>query len=116
MCVFDEAEIVCVFCDLLICIGTSLEVYPFAGKDGVLLGSVPCTITSIVTTGLADLPKHFTRRLLINYDLVGSFGGRPNDAVLLGDIVKNVEALCDKLGWSEELLEAQIEHDLNLKK
>jgi len=93
---FDEAEIDCVFCDLLICIGTSLEVYPFAG--------------------LADLPKHFTRRLLINYDLVGSFGGRPNDAVLLGDIVKNVEALCDKLGWSEELLEAQIEHDLNLKK
>ena len=28
---FDEAEIDCEFCDQLICIGTSLEVYPFAG-------------------------------------------------------------------------------------
>ena len=29
---FDEAEMDCTFCDLLICIGTSLEVYPFAGS------------------------------------------------------------------------------------
>ena len=29
---FDEAEIDCLFSDLLICIGTSLEVYPFAGN------------------------------------------------------------------------------------
>ena len=28
---FDEAEMDCTFCDLLICLGTSLEVYPFAG-------------------------------------------------------------------------------------
>ena len=28
---FDEAEIDCLFSDLLICMGTSLEVYPFAG-------------------------------------------------------------------------------------
>ena len=28
---FDEAEIDCLFSDLMICIGTSLEVYPFAG-------------------------------------------------------------------------------------
>ena len=30
---FDEAEIECLFSDLLICIGTSLEVYPFAGDQ-----------------------------------------------------------------------------------
>ena len=30
---FDEAEEDCTFCDLLICIGTSLEVYPFAGTN-----------------------------------------------------------------------------------
>ena len=29
---FDEAEIDCLFSDLMICIGTSLEVYPFAGR------------------------------------------------------------------------------------
>ena len=28
---FDEAELDCEFCDQLICLGTSLEVYPFAG-------------------------------------------------------------------------------------
>ena len=28
---FDEAELSCLFADLLICVGTSLEVYPFAG-------------------------------------------------------------------------------------
>ena len=30
---FDEAEIDCLFSDLMICIGTSLEVYPFAGTS-----------------------------------------------------------------------------------
>ena len=30
---FDEAEFDCMFADLLICIGTSLEVYPFAGNE-----------------------------------------------------------------------------------
>ena len=30
---FDEAEMDCTFCDLLVCIGTSLEVYPFAGRQ-----------------------------------------------------------------------------------
>ena len=30
---FDEAEIDCLFSDLLICMGTSLEVYPFAGDQ-----------------------------------------------------------------------------------
>ena len=30
---FDEAEIDCNFSDLLICMGTSLEVYPFAGDQ-----------------------------------------------------------------------------------
>jgi len=91
---FDEAEMDCVFCDLLICLGTSLEVYPFAG--------------------IADLPNHKTSRLLINYDLVGSFGGRPNDYALLGDIVQNIELICQKLDWSDDLAEAQLENELKL--
>jgi len=92
---FDEAELDCEFCDQLICLGTSLEVYPFAG--------------------IVDAPKHKTPRLLINYDLVGSFGARPNDAALLGDIVLNIDKICEKLEWTEDLLEAQIENELNLK-
>jgi len=92
---FDEAEMDCEFCDQLICMGTSLEVYPFAG--------------------IVDAPKHKTPRLLINYDLVGSFGARPNDAALIGDIVMNIDKICETLEWTEDLLEAQIENELNLK-
>merc|ERR1719483_1518278 len=84
---FDEAEEDCLFCDQLICMGSSLEVYPFAG--------------------IVDAPRHRTPRLLINNDLVGSFGARPADAALLGDIVINIERLCEKLEWTKDLGDIQ---------
>jgi len=93
---FDDAEFDCLFSDLLICVGTSLEVYPFAG--------------------IVDLPRHNTARLLINNEIVGSFGSRPNDTGLLGDIQKNIEALCDKLGWSDDLTEIQLENEIKIMK
>jgi len=92
---FDEAELDCEFSDQLVCIGTSLEVYPFAG--------------------IVDAPKHQTPRLLINYDLVGSFGARPNDAAMLGDIVMSIDKICEKLEWTEDLLEVQMEKELSNK-
>merc|ERR1712179_854948 len=98
----------------MICIGTSLEVYPFAGKRKLMV-SILLTIISIYFLGIVDAPKHKTPRLLINSDLVGSFGARPNDAALLGDLVINIEKICEKLEWTEDLLEAQIENELNLK-
>ena len=114
---FDEAEMDCTFCDLLICIGTSLEVYPFAGRghgnlDQVVLIQNDCHQPS----GIVDAPRHVTPRLLINYDLVGSFGARPNDAALLGDIVQNINKVSQVLDWTEDLLEAQIENELNINK
>ncbi|XP_055363286.1 NAD-dependent protein deacetylase sirtuin-3, mitochondrial isoform X2 [Betta splendens] len=71
--------------DLLVIMGTSLEVEPFASLAGAVRGSVP--------------------RLLINRDLVGPFawGRRPRDVVQLGDVVSGVQALVDALGWSQEL-------------
>ena len=39
---FDEAEIDCEFADLLICIGTSLEVYPFAGNQSFIWLNTGC--------------------------------------------------------------------------
>ena len=72
-----------------------MKVYPFAG--------------------IADAPNHRTPRLLINNNLVGSFGSRPNDAALLGDIVKNINQLANILDWSDDLLEAQMENELNLQ-
>ncbi|XP_061077987.1 NAD-dependent protein deacetylase sirtuin-3, mitochondrial isoform X1 [Conger conger] len=72
--------------DLLIVMGTSLEVEPFASLAGAVRGSVP--------------------RLLINRDPVGPFAGRalrPNDVAELGDVVGGVRKLTDILGWTQEL-------------
>ncbi|XP_068433974.1 NAD-dependent protein deacetylase sirtuin-3, mitochondrial [Clinocottus analis] len=71
--------------DLLIVMGTSLEVEPFASLSGAVRHSVP--------------------RLLINMDPVGPFSTRrrPYDVVRLGDVVAGVRALVYALGWTQEL-------------
>ncbi|XP_037338395.2 NAD-dependent protein deacetylase sirtuin-3, mitochondrial isoform X1 [Pungitius pungitius] len=71
--------------DLLVVMGTSMEVEPFASLAGAVGGSVP--------------------RLLINRDPVGPFAGRrrARDVVRLGDVVEGVRALVDALGWTREL-------------
>ena len=65
--------------DLLVCIGTSLEVYPFAG--------------------LADEIPRDTPRILINREVVGTFGYRENDVILTGDLVENVDELAKLLAY-----------------
>lgn len=72
--------------DLLIIMGTSLEVEPFAS----LAGAVPSSVS----------------RLLINRDLVGPFAwGSPrhNDVAEVGDVVSGVKKLVEILGWTQEL-------------
>ncbi|XP_004851818.2 NAD-dependent protein deacetylase sirtuin-3, mitochondrial isoform X1 [Heterocephalus glaber] len=71
--------------DLLLILGTSLKVEPFASLSEAVGGSVP--------------------RLFINRDLVGSFAWRPRsrDVVQLGDVVHSVQRLVELLGWTEEL-------------
>ncbi|NXN92775.1 SIR3 deacetylase, partial [Rhinopomastus cyanomelas] len=71
--------------DLLLVIGTSLEVEPFASLAGAVHSSVP--------------------RVLINRDLVGPFTWqqRHNDVAQLGDVVTGVEKLVELLGWAEEM-------------
>ncbi|KAL8170078.1 UNVERIFIED_CONTAM: NAD-dependent protein deacetylase sirtuin-3, mitochondrial [Gekko kuhli] len=73
--------------DLLLVVGTSLEVEPFASLAGAVRSSVP--------------------RLLINRDLVGPFAYQPqyNDVAELGDVVSGVEKVVALLGWKEELQE-----------
>ncbi|KAG9024691.1 Sir2 histone deacetylase Hst2 [Tulasnella sp. JGI-2019a] len=73
--------------DLLIIMGTSLTVYPFAG----LRSRVPETCP----------------RILINLDKVGDIGSRSDDVVLLMDCDEAVRKLCDEIGdgWREELEE-----------
>ncbi|EIW59108.1 NAD-dependent deacetylase sirtuin-2, partial [Trametes versicolor FP-101664 SS1] len=69
--------------DLLIVIGTSLTVHPFA------------SLTSLVPEGCP--------RVLINMDPAGDFGGRADDVTLLGRCDEIVRDLCRELGWEEEL-------------
>uniref|UniRef100_A0A8C3VQE1 NAD-dependent protein deacetylase n=2 Tax=Catagonus wagneri TaxID=51154 RepID=A0A8C3VQE1_9CETA len=71
--------------DLLLILGTSLEVEPFASLSEAVRSSVP--------------------RLLINRDLVGALARRPRgrDVVQLGDVVHGVKRLVELLGWTEEM-------------
>ncbi|KFO94236.1 hypothetical protein N320_04542, partial [Buceros rhinoceros silvestris] len=71
--------------DLLLVIGTSLEVEPFASLAGAVRSSVP--------------------RVLINRDLVGPFAWqqRHNDVAQLGDVVAGVRKLVELLDWTEEM-------------
>lgn len=70
--------------DLLIIIGTSLMVQPFASL-----------------AGMPDPRK--CRRALINLERVYDLGRRPGDTVLLGECDAIVRELCEALGWGEEL-------------
>lgn len=63
--------------------GTSLTVYPFA------------KLTELVPR---DCP-----RLLLNLDLVGSWGERVNDVACLMACDTAVRLLCEKLDWKEDL-------------
>jgi NAD-dependent histone deacetylase SIR2 len=69
--------------DLLIIIGTSLTVHPFASLAGMTQKSCP--------------------RVLINIESVGNIGSRKGDVVLLGKCDEIVRELCAELGWGEEL-------------
>lgn len=74
-------------CDMMLILGTSLEVFPVAG----LVYQVP-----------SDVP-----RVLINRDIVDPFCGdnqtRDIDAVYSGDIVEGVRKLAMELEWQDEI-------------
>lgn len=69
--------------DLILIMGTSLTVQPFAS--------------------LPDLTKDDTPRVLFNMERVGTLGTRPDDILALGDCDSNVRKLADELGWRDEL-------------
>jgi NAD-dependent histone deacetylase SIR2 len=69
--------------DLLIVIGTSLTVHPFAS--------------------LVNMVENRCPRVLINLDKVGGIGSGKNDLVLLGKCDDIIRDLAKELGWEEEL-------------
>uniref|UniRef100_A0A914USD2 NAD-dependent protein deacetylase n=1 Tax=Plectus sambesii TaxID=2011161 RepID=A0A914USD2_9BILA len=73
--------------DLLIVMGTSLEVYPFSSLADAVSARIP--------------------RILINKKIAGTFkySPRPNDLVHEGDIVEAIEQLTELCGWKETSLD-----------
>ena len=69
--------------DLLIVIGTSLTVHPFAALVNMVRGQCP--------------------RVLINLDKVGGIGSGKNDLVLLGKCDDIIRDLARELGWEDEV-------------
>jgi len=69
--------------DLLIVIGTSLTVHPFAALVNMVKGQCP--------------------RVLINLNKVGGIGSGKNDMVLLGKCDDIIRDLARELGWEDEL-------------
>ena len=69
--------------DLVIVMGTSLTVHPFASLPSRAEFGVP--------------------RVLFNSEKVGDLGSRPDDVLVLGDCDDGIRKLADALGWSEEL-------------
>lgn len=71
--------------DLVIVMGTSLSVQPFAS--------------------LPMFAREETPRVLINKEAVGDLGCRPDDVLVLGDCDAGVRKLADALGWRDQLEE-----------
>ncbi len=80
---FFRNEHVPAMADLIIVMGTSLSVQPFASLPQFASEGVP--------------------RILINKELVGDFGCRADDVVVLEDCDEGVRKLADALEWRDEL-------------
>ena len=71
--------------DLVLVIGTSLTVYPFAALPGLVRPKTP--------------------RVLFNREQVGEMGERADDVLELGACDVGIQKLAEELGWLEELNE-----------
>jgi len=89
-------------CDLLIVMGTTLKVYPFAGLVNSVQPHVPRLLFNTEAVGA------FTKgvkQTIEEGNLVKLHEGDPGtyrDVCVLGDIDKSVEKLVELLGWHKE--------------
>lgn len=80
---FEQNAYVTGLADLVLILGTSLSVYPFAG--------------------LPELASPGKPRVLFNMERVGQLGRRVDDVVQLGSCDAGIRKLADLLGWKDEL-------------
>ena len=96
--------------DLLIVMGTSLEVnlhawivefYLAWGASSHQFSYLKLQVYPFA--GIADEVSSGTPRILLNMDVVGSFGSRESDGIITGDIEDSVRRLAKECGWLHEL-------------
>ncbi|POS85015.1 hypothetical protein EPUL_004190 [Erysiphe pulchra] len=75
--------------DLVLVMGTSLTVYPFASLPGEAEIGIP--------------------RLLVNNEIAGDFGSRPEDIIVLGDCDEGILKFAEALGWRVDLEQLWLE-------
>ncbi|KAF9776416.1 hypothetical protein IL306_005403 [Fusarium sp. DS 682] len=80
---FDNNTYQVAMADLVLIVGTSLTVYPFAALPGMAQEGKP--------------------RVLFNMERVGQIGTRSDDVIELGDCDAGIRKLADALGWRDEL-------------
>lgn len=80
---FSEKSHNTAMADLVLIIGTSLTVYPFAS--------------------LPDMARQKAPRVLFNMERVGSLGSRVDDVLELGSCDNGIRKLAELLGWTSEL-------------
>ncbi|KAM0432247.1 hypothetical protein ACHAPT_004785 [Fusarium lateritium] len=80
---FDQNVHNVAMADLVLIIGTSLTVYPFAALPGMAQEDKP--------------------RVLFNMERVGMIGNRSDDVIELGACDDGIRKLADELGWRDEL-------------
>ncbi|KAF4956522.1 hypothetical protein FGADI_3801 [Fusarium gaditjirri] len=80
---FDNNTYQVAMADLVLIVGTSLSVYPFAALPGMAQEGKP--------------------RVLFNMEKVGQIGTRSDDVMELGDCDAGIRKLADALGWRDEL-------------
>ncbi|KAI9020781.1 DHS-like NAD/FAD-binding domain-containing protein [Phycomyces nitens] len=81
--------------DLLIVIGTSLMVHPFAGLIDHVPGNVPRLLINMDEAGVHKSPQH-------GFDFKWKYG-KKRDVAVLGPCDESIEKMADLLGWREEL-------------
>ncbi|PIA16979.1 NAD-dependent deacetylase sirtuin-2, partial [Coemansia reversa NRRL 1564] len=86
-------------CDLLIVMGTSLQVQPFASLTSKVRDSVPRLLINRERVGEAKIRS-------LGFDFDGRFGRKAlhRDALVLGDCDEACLRFSDSLGWTDELV------------
>jgi len=93
-------------CDLLIVMGTSLAVQPFASLIHQVSDETPRVLVNRERVGEASGDPEARLRALLEGRSTGGFAfgeGNYRDALYLGDCDDAVRQLCDHLGWTAEL-------------